>query len=53
MSVTSALTVTNEQKVAVILVAAGNGVRLGAGMPKAFAPLCGEPFLVVPRWDTW
>jgi 2-C-methyl-D-erythritol 4-phosphate cytidylyltransferase len=32
--------------VAVILVAAGSGVRLGAGMPKAFAPLCGEPLLV-------
>jgi 2-C-methyl-D-erythritol 4-phosphate cytidylyltransferase len=32
-------------KVVVILVAAGTGVRLGAGMPKAFAPLCGEPLL--------
>jgi 2-C-methyl-D-erythritol 4-phosphate cytidylyltransferase len=32
-------------KVAVILVAAGSGVRLGAMMPKAFAPLCGEPLL--------
>ena len=32
-------------KVVVILVAAGNGVRLGAGTPKAFAPLCGEPLL--------
>jgi 2-C-methyl-D-erythritol 4-phosphate cytidylyltransferase len=32
-------------KVAVILVAAGSGVRLGAGVPKAFAPLCGEPLL--------
>lgn len=31
--------------VAVILVAGGGGVRLGAGMPKAFAPLCGEPLL--------
>jgi 2-C-methyl-D-erythritol 4-phosphate cytidylyltransferase len=31
--------------VVVILVAAGNGVRLGVGMPKAFAPLCGEPLL--------
>ncbi len=31
--------------VAVILVAAGTGVRLGAGTPKAFAPLCGEPML--------
>lgn len=28
-----------------ILVAAGSGVRLGAGVPKAFAPLCGEPLL--------
>ena len=28
-----------------IVVAAGGGVRLGAGMPKAFAPLCGEPLL--------
>jgi 2-C-methyl-D-erythritol 4-phosphate cytidylyltransferase len=32
-------------KVAVIVVAAGSGVRLGAGVPKAFAPLCGEPLL--------
>jgi len=32
-------------RVAVILVAAGSGVRLGAGMPKAFAPLCGESLL--------
>ena len=32
-------------KVVVILVAAGNGVRLRAGTPKAFAPLCGEPLL--------
>jgi 2-C-methyl-D-erythritol 4-phosphate cytidylyltransferase len=32
-------------KVAVIVVAAGTGVRLGAGTPKAFAPLCGEPLL--------
>jgi 2-C-methyl-D-erythritol 4-phosphate cytidylyltransferase len=31
--------------VALILVAAGSGERLGAGMPKAFAPLCGEPLL--------
>jgi len=31
--------------VVVILVAAGDGVRLGAGTPKAFAPLCGEPLL--------
>ena len=28
-----------------IVVAAGSGVRLGAGVPKAFAPLCGEPLL--------
>jgi 2-C-methyl-D-erythritol 4-phosphate cytidylyltransferase len=32
-------------KVVVILVAAGNGVRLGAGTPKAFVSLCGEPLL--------
>jgi 2-C-methyl-D-erythritol 4-phosphate cytidylyltransferase len=32
-------------KVVVILVAAGSGARLGAGTPKAFAPLCGEPIL--------
>jgi 2-C-methyl-D-erythritol 4-phosphate cytidylyltransferase len=32
-------------KVVVIVVAAGNGVRLGAGTPKAFAPLRGEPLL--------
>ena len=32
-------------KVVVILVAAGSGVRLDAGMPKAFAPLCGESLL--------
>jgi 2-C-methyl-D-erythritol 4-phosphate cytidylyltransferase len=32
-------------KVVVILVAAGSGVRLGAGTPKAFAPLCGESLL--------
>jgi 2-C-methyl-D-erythritol 4-phosphate cytidylyltransferase len=32
-------------KVVVILVAAGSGMRLDAGMPKAFAPLCGEPLL--------
>jgi 2-C-methyl-D-erythritol 4-phosphate cytidylyltransferase len=31
--------------VAVILVAAGAGVRLGVGVPKAFAALCGEPLL--------
>jgi 2-C-methyl-D-erythritol 4-phosphate cytidylyltransferase len=32
-------------KVAVILVAAGSSVRLDAGVPKAFAPLCGQPLL--------
>jgi 2-C-methyl-D-erythritol 4-phosphate cytidylyltransferase len=32
-------------KVAVILVAAGIGVRLDVGIPKAFAPLCGESLL--------
>ncbi len=32
-------------KVVVIVVAAGSGVRLGAGTPKAFALLCGEPLL--------
>lgn len=32
-------------KVAVILVAAGSGDRLGAGTPKAFASLCGESLL--------
>jgi len=32
-------------KVVVIVVAAGHGVRLGAGTPKAFAPLRGEPLL--------
>src|SRR5665647_462498 len=37
--------VTSALKVAVILVAAGSGVRLGAGVPKAFAPLCGESLL--------
>src|SRR5665811_918350 len=31
--------------VAVILVAAGSGVRLGAAMPKALTPLCGESLL--------
>jgi 2-C-methyl-D-erythritol 4-phosphate cytidylyltransferase len=43
--VTAASNVTAASKVCVILVAAGSGVRLGAGMPKAFAPLCGEPLL--------
>lgn len=31
--------------VALILVAAGSGERLGAGVPKALAPLCGESLL--------
>jgi 2-C-methyl-D-erythritol 4-phosphate cytidylyltransferase len=31
--------------VAVIVVAAGSGIRLGAGKPKAFASLCGESLL--------
>jgi 2-C-methyl-D-erythritol 4-phosphate cytidylyltransferase len=39
------LKVTSALKVAVILVAAGSGARLGAGVPKAFAPLCGKPLL--------
>jgi len=39
------LKVTSALRVAVILVAAGSGVRLGGGVPKAFAPLCGEPLL--------
>ena len=39
------LNVTRALKVAVILVAAGSGVRLGAWVPKAFAPLCGESLL--------
>jgi len=37
--------VTNSPSVAVIVVAAGSGVRLNAGMPKAFASLCGESLL--------
>lgn len=36
---------TSASKVVVILVAAGNGERLGAGVPKAFAPLRGESLL--------
>jgi 2-C-methyl-D-erythritol 4-phosphate cytidylyltransferase len=39
------LTSDDTLHVAVILVAAGIGVRLGATMPKAFALLCGEPLL--------
>jgi len=34
-----------EPSVAVIVVAAGNGVRLGAGLPKAFAPVAGVTLL--------
>ena len=30
----------------VVIVAAGSGTRLGAGVPKAFVPLAGEPLLV-------
>jgi 2-C-methyl-D-erythritol 4-phosphate cytidylyltransferase len=32
-------------KASAILVAAGSGIRLGAGSPKAFVPLAGEPML--------
>lgn len=32
-------------RVGVIVVAAGSGSRLGAGVPKAFVPLAGEPIL--------
>lgn len=32
--------------VAVIVTAAGSGTRLGHALPKAFAPLAGEPLLV-------
>ena len=32
--------------VAVLVLAAGSGVRLGAGVPKALRPLAGEPLLV-------
>ena len=39
------ITLEHPLPVAVILVAAGSGVRLGATMPKAFAPLRGEPLL--------
>jgi 2-C-methyl-D-erythritol 4-phosphate cytidylyltransferase len=35
----------NTLNVVVILVAAGSGVRLGGTVPKAFAPLRGEPLL--------
>jgi 2-C-methyl-D-erythritol 4-phosphate cytidylyltransferase len=43
--VTTGSTLSTASNVAVILVAAGSGERLGAGVPKAFAPLCGEPLL--------
>ena len=36
---------TDAMNAVVILVAAGSGARLGAGMPKVLAPLCGEPLL--------
>ncbi len=32
-------------RVAALVPAAGQGVRLAAGMPKAFVPLCGRPLL--------
>jgi len=32
-------------RVAALVAAAGQGVRLAAGMPKAFVPLCGRPLL--------
>jgi 2-C-methyl-D-erythritol 4-phosphate cytidylyltransferase len=35
-----------EADVAVIMPAAGAGVRLGSGVPKAFQPVAGEPLLV-------
>ena len=34
------------EDVGVIVVAAGQGTRLGAGMPKALVPLAGEPLVV-------
>ena len=40
------MSVADTVNVAVILVAAGAGTRLDAGLPKAFAPLCGQPLLV-------
>jgi 2-C-methyl-D-erythritol 4-phosphate cytidylyltransferase len=36
---------TAARGVGVVVVAAGSGSRLGAGMPKAFAPLAGRPIL--------
>ncbi|MCB4209139.1 2-C-methyl-D-erythritol 4-phosphate cytidylyltransferase [Arthrobacter sp. UM1] len=38
--------VSGEEDVAVLLAAAGQGTRLGAGMPKALALLAGEPLVV-------
>ncbi|WP_138444104.1 2-C-methyl-D-erythritol 4-phosphate cytidylyltransferase [Sinomonas susongensis] len=35
-----------DQPVAVVVVAAGSGTRLGHGMPKALVPVGGEPMLV-------
>ncbi|KHL01970.1 2-C-methyl-D-erythritol 4-phosphate cytidylyltransferase [Sinomonas humi] len=34
------------EPVAVVVVAAGAGTRLGYGVPKALVPVCGEPMLV-------
>ncbi|MCH6471614.1 IspD/TarI family cytidylyltransferase [Sinomonas terrae] len=34
------------EPVAVVVVAAGAGTRLGYGMPKALVPVCGEPMLL-------
>jgi 2-C-methyl-D-erythritol 4-phosphate cytidylyltransferase len=39
------LNAETRSNVAVILAAAGSGTRLDAGVPKAFASLCGEPLL--------
>ncbi len=36
---------TAPRGVGVVVVAAGSGTRLGAGMPKAFVPLAGRPLL--------
>jgi 2-C-methyl-D-erythritol 4-phosphate cytidylyltransferase len=33
-------------RVAALVLGAGRGERLGAGVPKAFVPLCGKPLLV-------
>ncbi|MGL5862528.1 MAG: IspD/TarI family cytidylyltransferase, partial [Phycicoccus sp.] len=41
--------------VGVVVVAAGSGARLGAGLPKAFADLAGRPLLahVLDALDGW